>query len=244
MAAIEIDPGKVYVTYARPADVEDVEGCGETPLILSEDESRRAERFHFERDRRLFIASRSLVRRTLSRYVDVEPGAFRFGTNEYGRPHVEFPPEGRMLRFSASRTDGLAMCAVAFDRDIGADVERLRACPLDVADYAFAPVEARSIRECSESERSERFFTYWTLKESYVKARGFGLSIPLEEFAFHLSRSEQPRLEIDPVLDDQAAGWRFSSLRPTIVHLAALCVYLPDQPTIPTSLQVLEHQAL
>jgi 4'-phosphopantetheinyl transferase len=74
----------------------------------------------------------------------------------------------------------------------------------------------------------ERFFTYWTLKESYVKARGLGLSVPLEEFAFHLE-SQPPRLELDPVLDDQAAGWRFSSLRPTMVHLAALCVHLPDQ---------------
>jgi 4'-phosphopantetheinyl transferase len=230
MAAVQIDPGKIYVTYASPADLEDAGSFAQAVITLSEDEICRAEAFHFERDRRLFVASRALVRRTLAQYVDVEPEALDFGTNQYGRPHVVFPPEGRVLRFSASRTDGLAMCAVAFDRDIGADVERLRACPLDVAD-SFAPPEARSIRECPESRRSESFFTYWTLKESYIKARGFGLSIPLDEFAFHLSEGQPPRLEVDPAKDRQAAGWRFSTLRPTAAHLAALCVYYPDQST-------------
>jgi 4'-phosphopantetheinyl transferase len=235
MTTVEIDPSTICVTFARPAGLEEVKSYFETLVTLSDDEIRRVERFHFERDRRLFVASRALVRRTLSRFVDVEPAAWRFDTDLHGRPYIVFPTEGRMLRFSASRTEGLVMCAVALNRDVGADVERLRECPLDVVDSSFAPVEAQSVHERSGIEQSERFFTYWTLKESYVKARGLGLYIPLDKFAFQLSEDQPPRLEIDTLLDDQAWGWRFRSLRPTLTHLAALCVYIPDQPTVDIS---------
>lgn len=229
MATDDIDPSTVCVNFARPVDLGDerIE-----ILTLSNDEIRRAERFHFERDRMLFVTSRALVRRALSQYVKVEPAAWRFDTDSYGRPYIVFPAEGQILRFSASHTDGLVMCAVAVDRDVGVDVEHLRECPLDIIDSSFAPVEAQSIRERSGSEQSERFLTYWTLKESYVKARGLGLNLPLDKFAFHLSDDQPPRLEVDPVLDNRASGWRFCSLRPTPDHWAALCVYSPDQPTV------------
>jgi phosphopantetheinyl transferase len=46
-----------------------------TLISLGDDEIHRAERFHFERDQRLLVASRALARRTLSRYVNVEPAA-------------------------------------------------------------------------------------------------------------------------------------------------------------------------
>jgi 4'-phosphopantetheinyl transferase len=124
------------------------------------------------------------------------------------------------------------MCAVAYNRNIGADVERLRECPLDVLDYSFASAEAQSVRERMGNEQSERFFALWTLKESYVKARGLGMSIPLDKVAFQLSDDRPPRLEVDSLLDNQALGWRFFSLRPTPRHWAALCVYSLDQPTV------------
>ena len=235
MAPVEVDPNMVCVNFARPISPGE-KGYLETLTTLSDEEIRRAERFHFERDRRLFVASRALVRRVLSRYANVELTAWRFDTDSYGRPYIVLPTEGRMLRFSASHTDGLVMCAVTFNRDVGADVECLRECPLDIVESFFKPVEAQSIREeRSRSEQSDRFFAHWTLKESYSKARGFGLSIPFDKFAFQLSDNQPPRLEIDPVLDDQASGWRFCLLRPTQTHWAALCVYLPDQPTVSIS---------
>jgi 4'-phosphopantetheinyl transferase len=37
-----------------------------------------------------------------------------------------------------------------------------------------------------ESPQRQRFFELWTLKESDVKSRGMGLSIPLNKFPFDL----------------------------------------------------------
>jgi 4'-phosphopantetheinyl transferase len=223
---MEIDHKTIRVDFAKPVGIADERVY---LAVLSDDEVRRAERFHFDRDRQLFVTSRGLVRKALSKYINVDPAAWRFEKNSFGRPEIIFPSEGRVLRFSASNTDGLAMCAVAFNRDIGADVEYLREPPLDVVDCSFAPVEAQSVLNCSGNERSERFFEYWTLKESYAKARGLGLSIPFNKFAFHLNESQPPRLEIDPGLVDQASEWRFWSWRPTQIHCAALCVRSFDQ---------------
>ena len=75
---------------------------------------------------------------------------------------------------------------------------------------------------------------YWTLKESYIKARGMGLSIPLDQFGFHFPGAAQVGIKIQPVLQDDAGRWRFWQLRPHVDFLAALCVERtrPDRPQL------------
>ena len=88
------------------------------------------------------------------------------------------------------------------------DVENVRAREVDIeiADRYFAPEEVASAARAADEKQKQRFFEYWTLKESYIKARGMGLSIPLERFAFHLEDPEQIRLTIDPGLQDYAGA--------------------------------------
>jgi len=139
MTIQEIDPAVVRVAFATPIEPVNVVGRAETLAVLSEDEVSRMARFHFGRDRQLFVSARALVRRTLSQYLDIMPADWRFATDQHGRPEVVFPSEGRVLKFSVAHTDGLVMCAVAVDRAVGADVEHMRECPLDVVNRFFAP---------------------------------------------------------------------------------------------------------
>jgi 4'-phosphopantetheinyl transferase len=214
-----------FITFAKPSAAHENAIDAQIMTILSDDEIRRAGTFRFERDRRLFASARALVRRTLSRYVNVPPSSWRFGLSRRGRPFILFPTEARALRFSVSHTDGLVMCAVAVGRDIGADVERVLDCaPLDIADRFFASEEAKAIRASNGAEQTISFFTYWTLKESYVKARGLGLSLQMNKFSFRLAARGSPSLHIDPGLGDQPAGWHFFPLRPTQFHCAAVCI--------------------
>jgi hypothetical protein len=119
MADAKIEQYDALVTFAKPSVAHENVDDAQVMAILSHDEIRRAGSFRFERDRRLFTFARALVRRTLSRYVNVPPSSWRFGSSPLGRPFILFPTEARTLRFSASHTDGLVMCAVAAGRDVG-----------------------------------------------------------------------------------------------------------------------------
>lgn len=194
--------------------------------LLSPDERDRMSRLIFERDRRRFLLTRALVRTTLSRYADVPPAGWSFIANVHGRPEiVDRPPGVPDLRFNLSHTDGLIACAVTIGREVGVDVEHIgRRLTHDVAGRFFAPREVSDLKQLSDGEQQRVFFDYWTLKEAYIKARGFGLALPLADFAFQLSPSSSPRISFEPSLEDDPATWQFFQDWPTPQHRLGLAI--------------------
>jgi 4'-phosphopantetheinyl transferase len=194
--------------------------------LLSPDEHDRMARLVFERDRRRFLLTRALVRTMLSRYAGVRPTDWSFIANVHGRPEILDRPRGVPdLRFNVSHTEGLIACAVTIGREVGVDVEHIgRRLTYDVAARFFAPREVSDLRDLSEDEQHRVFFDYWTLKEAYIKARGFGLALPLADFAFTLSPPAPPRIAFEPSLQDDAATWQFHQEWPTPLHRLGLAV--------------------
>lgn len=228
MTGLEVSQS-VRVFLAAPIPRGDGGRLNDAISILSTEEVARAERFRFDADRNRFITGRALVRHALSRVASVDPAEWRFETNNFGRPQIAGPAGFHQLRFSASRTNGLAMCAVTRDREIGADLERLREHPADVVERYFSPNEAQFFSHVAYEERPFLFFANWTLKEAYCKAKGLGLSIPLAKISFSFA-NEQPSMSIQPPLDDDSARWGFRLLRPSTQHVAALCIDVRQQP--------------
>ncbi len=97
---------------------------------------------------------------------------------------------------------------------------------LDLAERFFAPHEAAALRRVDASERPTRVLEYWTLKESYVKARGLGLAIPLTGFSFDLPAGAPDDISIrfTPAIDDDATRWQFTLERFGRDHLVATAV--------------------
>jgi 4'-phosphopantetheinyl transferase len=212
----------VHVSFTR-AGALTPDAIAEDETLLQPDERERANRFHFERDRRMYIGAHALLRRALSRHAPVDPAAWRFVASEHGRPEIGGPAGAPRLRFSLSHTRGIAACAVAAEIDIGFDVEdAAREAPLEVA-RRFAPSEIADLSSLPAGEREERFFVYWTLKEAYVKARGLGLAIPLDEFAFDLS-APNIRVSFGSGCVDDEKLWRFESWLIDGAHRAALAM--------------------
>jgi 4'-phosphopantetheinyl transferase len=120
----------------------------------------------------------------------------------------------------------MAICAVALEAEVGADVEdTLRpGQTVEIANSYFAPAEAAALRALPLERQRERFFELWTLKESYIKARGMGLSLPLEQFAFELQPGQPPRVVFDPRLQDEPEAWQFFQLQLSARHKGALAV--------------------
>jgi 4'-phosphopantetheinyl transferase len=95
----------------------------------------------------------------------------------------------------------------------------------------FAPDERAALAALPAAAQPRRFIELWTLKEAYIKARGLGLSLPLERISLTLDDA-QPRLTLDPSLGDDAASWQLALWSPTATHAAALCVRRGDGPLL------------
>jgi 4'-phosphopantetheinyl transferase len=194
--------------------------------LLTDAERTQEKRFYFADDQRRYLITRAMVRTILSRYVDVAPADWMFSTNDYGRPEVAAQHEAaRDLSFNISHTKGLIALAVTRGRILGVDVENIqtRQVSLGIADRFFAPTEVAALAHVPTERQQDRFFEYWTFKESYIKARGMGLSIPLDEFGFEFPHERGVSITIDPKQGDDPARWRFWQCRPAPEYLLALC---------------------
>jgi 4'-phosphopantetheinyl transferase len=195
--------------------------------LLTPKEKEQYARFQFAVDRTRYLVTRALVRTVLSRYVPLPPEAWRFAVNSYGRPHIiNDVAEAAKLSFNISHTNSLIILGVTTDATLGVDVEnrRNRAVTLEVADHYFAPEEVRCLRAASLTSQSDRFFDYWTLKEAYIKAKGIGLSMPLDRFSFGFPTDTKIAFSVDKDLGDDATYWRFWQYYPADEYVVAICV--------------------
>jgi len=207
--------------------------------ILSIDERQQEGRFYFQRDRRRYLVTRALLRIVLSRYVDVFPGQWVFSVNSFGKPEIaNCRTRATRLSFNVSHTHSLIVVGVADGRDLGVDVENVfdRDVSVDLADQFFSSTEVAALVALPTARRRDRFFEYWTFKEAYIKARGMGLSIPLNKFSFECSSDHAVGIAIDPDLDDEANRWEFWQFRPSPEYLVAVCAerVTAAHPTIVT----------
>ena len=192
--------------------------------ILSEDEVNRADRFVFERDRTHFTVARGLLRLILGRYLQLEPRQLRFSYSRYGKPALILPADVDNLSFNLSHAHGLALYAFARGRDLGVDIEYVRPIPdvERIAERFFSAREQASLQTLPQDQRLEAFFTCWTRKEAYIKARGEGLSLPLDQFDVSLAPGE-PAALLGARTDLHAAlRWSLRALDPGPGYVAAL----------------------
>lgn len=173
---------------------------------LSPDETTRAARFVFEKDRIAYRIGRGRLREILGMLIGQPPEALRFTYGDHGKPALPGGPA-----FNLSHSDGLACLAVA-DRALGVDIEAHREIEDGVAERFFSPTEYAALSALPASGWTDGFFRCWTRKEAVVKAMGDGLSIPLDRFDVTLGPGAPPRMtRLDPA-HGAVAGWRLAHL--------------------------------
>lgn len=195
--------------------------------LLAEEERVRMEQFRFPRHRRLYLASRFLLRTTLSRYADVPPRGWRFASGEKGKPRLDKPLAGAVpLGFNLSHTPGATVVGVAKKGRIGVDMEQADrpARAGELVKRFFSPEEKSLLEKLPPGRLRTLFPRYWTLKEAYVKALGRGLSHPLDSFSFFLSEEEPHRIVFSGEAGTSPGTWRFALIAPRPQTVAALAV--------------------
>jgi len=199
----------LWVAY--PDDLLMHEAAEACASLLSEGELTRCQSLRFERDRREYLATHALARTALSHYCATAPEAWRFSHNQVGKPALD---SDCGLHFNLANSSGLVVCLISDGAEVGVDVEAYthQEQIAELAPHVFSPLELAQLDALSGAERLDRGLSLWTLKESYIKARGMGLSLPLKMFSFVFGGAEGIHLELDPSLDDTAERWRFGLL--------------------------------
>jgi 4'-phosphopantetheinyl transferase len=200
---------------AYPSDLAEPaveEACA---AILDDDERARAARFRFARHRLEFLATHALTRVALSHAHALPPRAWSFSINKYGKPS---PNSECGLRFNQSNSLELAVCLIARTEstdsaiaEVGVDVESLARAEeiVPLAPRVFSTAERAQLDALPAIARPDHALSLWTLKEAYIKARGMGLSLPLDGISFLFDGEQAMRFEVAPSVDDDSGRWRF-----------------------------------
>lgn len=148
--------------------------------VLDDEECARQGRYQLPCLGRRFAARRIFLRRVLARYLEIAPEQIRLRYEEQGKPFLDHPTD---LQFNFAHTQNTAAIAVARGRKVGIDLETLR----NDVDFELIAKNYFSTAEAEEMflggpHVADIFFRYWTTKESYLKAIGVGLTVPLNTF--------------------------------------------------------------
>ena len=195
------------------ATVQDPETLSRYRRLLDPEECARLDRFHFARDRHVFLVSHALLRTVLAHETGISPADLRFVRGEQGRPYLSPLHAVSVPAFSFNLSHSGTHAVVGVSKgggEIGADIEahRLDRRFDELAQRYFARAEVEHLRCLAATVRSDRFYDIWTLKEAYLKARGTGLQLPLADFAFSFE-GETICFEATAGLDDRPERWGF-----------------------------------
>lgn len=192
---------------------------------LCDDELQRMQRRKFVRHRQEFCTSHAFCRGVLSLYANTTPSDLGFQQGAHGKPYLANAGL-ESLQFSLSHTRGLFAVLVSSSGEVGADVERCRdrVRGRRVAERYFSPEEVDELFSFPEAEQHRRFFDYWTLKESFIKAKGMGLAIPLPSFSFAIADPEQVQFSACPSIEPDSSRWCFQRVEVGEKHAAAVCL--------------------
>lgn len=142
------------------------------------------------RFKKISSAQRSLFSELLSRFIlsqklGINSKAIVFSKSENGKPYLE----KSITRFNLSHSGNWVVMALG-NSEVGIDVELIRPVNYRIAERFFSPAEVRLLNSKKEDDKLDYFFDLWTLKESYLKLIGTGLTRSLNSFSIYHHNDE------------------------------------------------------
>lgn len=194
--------------------------------LLSADERTRAARFLVSRARQQFVVTRALLRILLAGYLSADPHALIFCHSGKNKPRLGPPFADSGILFNVAHSAEVALLAFCRRREVGVDVEQVNR-DLNVEAIArrfFSPREQEQLAELHPEDKFHGFFRCWTRKEAYIKAKGEGLWLPLNQFDVSLADGSENALLATRPDSSEAAQWSLREVAAGAGYVAALCV--------------------
>jgi 4'-phosphopantetheinyl transferase len=195
--------------------------------ILNNQEQTRAQKFHYQADRKRYRVTRALLKIILSRISGNNPVDISFSYNNHGKPYLK---NTQKISFNVSHSGDLGLIAVSDLTLLGIDVEkyRKRIDPNRMAKRFFSMSEQKELSLLSDNHILEGFFNGWTRKEAVIKALGLGLAMPLRNFDVTLTPGQPARLLNIRHQDEKVQDWTINNIPMDGDYAAAYAVKARD----------------
>lgn len=146
--------------------------------FLSVDERDRIRQFYKWEDAQRALISRVMIRSLISKKFGPKISDIKIRNNRFGKPYIN----NEKFHFNLSHSGDWIVCITDSDR-VGIDIEEIVEVDLEEISKFFSENEQLDLMLVNKCKRSDFFFDLWSLKESYIKAVGEGLSIKLASFS-------------------------------------------------------------
>ena len=173
-----MDKTKIYLASAK--DLEDKALFQKLYHTVSDIRQNKIDSLLLEKDKRLSLAAELLLKKALS---DCGIDSFELEYGENGKPYIK---DHNDIFFNLSHSNEMVMCAVSSD-EVGCDTEKIKDIDLKIAKRFFSESEYNLI--IGNEKKNDMFFRIWTLKESFMKATGLGMKLPMNSFTISIENS-------------------------------------------------------
>ena len=173
--------------------------------VLTEKETARISFFKFKEAKDTYVASQGALRMLISKYLGISPDLVRLGRRKKGKPYSIDNPN---LNFNISNSGKTAVIAFSYDSEIGIDIEEIRHLS-DLDELITRNFTAREIKFITAKtvDKMRRFFRFWTVKESYLKAIGEGMRLTPDNLEFAIENGSIRLLSVKGVFEQE--DWNF-----------------------------------
>ena len=232
--AVGLSPGEIDVWYASPDHFKDPAVLASFASWLSPAERLTHKGFRSALHQHTYLVAHALMRGSLCHASGIAPENWQFRTNEFGKLFVQSPVTHRELQFNLTHTTGLVAVSVCAGNAIGIDTEPCvqRHLGTEIISDILTEQEYLDYLEHPDEKKQHRLLSYWTLKEAFVKATGFGLSAGIKTFCFDFNVGAEPKVQFlsgiiysELIQDPQC--WRFWQKDLPTGHILAIASHSP-----------------
>lgn len=152
-------------------------------LAVDPEQRQRIHRFINKEDKVRTLIGDILTRSIIAEQLKLKNEQINFGKSKFGKPYLK---SFKDFHFNISHSGEFIVCAIS-SNPIGIDIEQVKCIDYkNIAEKFFTESEVKYILDSNYTDSLSRFYRIWTLKESYIKCHGMGLSIPLKSFSIEI----------------------------------------------------------
>lgn len=236
LTSIQLHPGQLHIWFLT---VKESSLIQEAWSFLYSEEVSRATELTKEKSKKYYIVSYGIRRKLLSHYLGISPDALIFQTNAHGKPSLNYNAMVQEktsfstdipVHFNISHSGEYAVFLFSLDSPVGIDIQQMYPSSYKekIIKRMFHPDEQILFSTLTQEENTNLFYRFWTIREAFLKALGYGFSMPSDTFCIERGKSSENYYKITKSLEDYSL-WRIKSI-PAPENYMCSIAYLESLP--------------